>query len=785
MTFALTATHAISLLGRDPAAYSTRETLGALVSQVSADSPGSRTILYSGRLGAGISAEDVAKEFLMSVDDIRVVNSSDAAALLTSREFLSAGARLDGVSIREFNQPGYRSPTTEWLYHPTDGPWAQASARFVDGARGDVRVIVPNATPDRVFGATELPRLLAYENVTSIEGLPRTMLADLNAREGQQAVFEMVAAQSHANMSKLRVTVNVTGQPFREDSNRLHLDSRAYFKDDALQRHAYESKGATVDLGHFSGPTSAHVEAGHARRVTHELGLSSETSYREAAASARLVRTAAQGIGRAAPVAEVALAAQDFTRLQSDGNLTAAQATLQRSASTAGGAWVGFEGGLAAGGVFGPGTALAGGALGAVVGGVGGDKLADRIDQWRVYTQRGSDGHTWQADPTHPERGWTRTLPPLPTAPQGQRFIANAEMADELNYKSLAKAAELALPAVTARDPFKLPADRHDPPSAYGGDWTRNPTSGAWQRQINFDRPGLGPIETATPERAARLDVQSQQIVAENAATSQHALAASFKALYVHNDWQRHGRLPDAVENALAHPERVVASDGRRYARQTDGQWTHDGRLWDSHASGNVLAELEQTFEAQRAHVQKVLHDGPPPGHEIPTLTPVHVTPTPEQRASGGPQAVGASGGFPSAPEHPDHPLYEQIRGGVAALDAEYGRSFDATSERMTASLLVLAKDSDLQRVDHVLISTATARNPAGHTAFLVQGDLNDPLHTRASMPTMQAVQTPVEHSLQAYETASQQAQEREMSRALAQQNDQQLQQMAGAMQQA
>lgn len=783
MSMALTAAQAIQALRDQPERYATRSDLSALAERVDADSPGQTTVLYSGRLGQTLSSERVAKALDESIQDLRIINNSEIAKFLASDEFSSAAADLDGVLASDFTQPGYRSPTTDWLYHPTDGPWAQASARFADGAKGDVRVIAPNATPDRVFGATELPRILANENVVSVEGLPRTMLADLHAREGQQAVFEMVAAKSHANMSHLRVTINVTGQPLREEYGRLELDSRAYFKDGVAPRHAFESKGGTRDLGLFAGPASDYVEAGTARLHTWELGPLHDAAPRASAQSVRLARMLGHGVAVAGTGIETATAVQDFARLRSEGNLTAAQSTLQRSASTAGGAWVGFEGGLAAGGVFGPGAALAGGALGAVVGGVGGDKLADRVDQWRVYTQRGSDGHTWHADPTHPERGWTRTLPPLPTAPQGQRFTASAEMADELNYKSLAKTAELALPAVIARDPFKLPADRQDPPSAYGGDWTRNPTNGAWQRQINFDRPGLGHTETATPERAARLDVQSQQIVAENAATSQHALAVSFNALYVHNDWQRHGRLPDAVESALAHPERVVASDGRRYTRQTDGQWRHEGRLWDSHASGNVLAELEQTLDAQRTHVQNVLPSGPLPDHEIATLAPVHVTPTPEQRSSGEPTAVGPNVGFPSAPGHPDHPLYEQIRGGVAALDAEYGRSFDETSERMSARLLVLAKDHDLKRVDHVLVNNATARKPAGHTVFLVQGELNDPLHTRASMPTMEAVQTPVEQSLKAYETASQQAQEREMNRAMAQQNEQQVQQTTGALQ--
>ncbi len=129
------------------------------------------------------------------------------------------------------------------------------------------------------------------------------------------------------------------------------------------------------------------------------------------------------------------------------------------------------------------------------------------------------------------------------------------------------------------------------------------------------------------------------------------------------------------------------------------------------------------------------------------------------------------TGGGPQMPGHPDHPLYEQIRDGVAALDAKHGRSFDAISERMSASLLVLAKDSDLSRVDHVVLSNATAQTPAGHTVFLVQGELNDPSHARASMPTAQAVQTPVEQSLQQYESVSQEAQQRAVSHELEQQS--------------
>ena len=118
---------------------------------------------------------------------------------------------------------------------------------------------------------------------------------------------------------------------------------------------------------------------------------------------------------------------------------------------------------------------------------------------------------------------------------------------------------------------------------------------------------------------------------------------------------------------------------------------------------------------------------------------------------------------------HPDHALYQQIREHVTALDAKHGRTFDETSERMTASLLVLAKDNGLDRVDHVLLSNATAENKAAHYVFVVQGEPSNPAHQRGAMPTEQAAKTPVEESLQRFEVVSQE------QRAQAQQLEQQL----------
>ncbi len=104
-------------------------------------------------------------------------------------------------------------------------------------------------------------------------------------------------------------------------------------------------------------------------------------------------------------------------------------------------------------------------------------------------------------------------------------------------------------------------------------------------------------------------------------------------------------------------------------------------------------------------------------------------------------------------------PLYHQIRGHVATLDAKHGRSFDDVSERLTASLTSLAVENRLERADHVVLSHGTADSPAGRNVFVVQGDLKDPAQQRATMATEVAVQTPVEQSLQRLEVAGQERQ--------------------------
>lgn len=92
-------------------------------------------------------------------------------------------------------------------------------------------------------------------------------------------------------------------------------------------------------------------------------------------------------------------------------------------------------------------------------------------------------------------------------------------------------------------------------------------------------------------------------------------------------------------------------------------------------------------------------------------------------------------------------PMFQQIQGHVAQLDAGLGRTPDAASERMSASLYAKAVESGMTRVDGIHLSVESGQTRAGERVFAVQGNPADPAHLRTSMPTQEAVQMPVEQS--------------------------------------
>lgn len=101
----------------------------------------------------------------------------------------------------------------------------------------------------------------------------------------------------------------------------------------------------------------------------------------------------------------------------------------------------------------------------------------------------------------------------------------------------------------------------------------------------------------------------------------------------------------------------------------------------------------------------------------------------------------------PAAPAANPEALSQQAEAGVRRLEAELGRPFDANSERLSASLAVLASEQGLSRIDHVALSERNAQVGQGELVFVVQGALGDPAQLRAHMRTEEAVATPTAQS--------------------------------------
>ena len=260
------------------------------------------------------------------------------------------------------------------------------------------------------------------------------------------------------------------------------------------------------------------------------------------------------------------------------------------------------------------------------------------------------------------------------------------------------------------------------------------------QAQLNVARQQKTPQQTSPDLRFATLPLQEREVHQQTMRESDRQAAYSS------------GELQDASTAATEEPLVTGLIDN------PGGRATHAG------------------YQTSTPPVPSARHET-----DVPPLTTPHSNeqhaPNPSPERSDGPVKSSWEGTAPpdlqSTPMqtgHPDNRLYEQVRHGVAALDAEHGRSFDATSERMTASLLVLAKNNGLERVDHVLLSNPTAALPAAHIVFVVQGEPDSPMRQSAGMPTAQAAQTSVEESLHKLNVLSQDQQQRGQEQQLEQQ---------------
>jgi hypothetical protein len=81
----------------------------------------------------------------------------------------------------------------------------RVSQRMMGEASGDVRVLVPNALPERVFYKTELPALLDNPNVTAINRVPKEVLKEIYAKHSVDGVRTVLSVASCELMKNMKV----------------------------------------------------------------------------------------------------------------------------------------------------------------------------------------------------------------------------------------------------------------------------------------------------------------------------------------------------------------------------------------------------------------------------------------------------------------------------------------------------------------------------------------------------------------------------------------------------
>lgn len=630
------------------------EDIQRIAHEFSATAKGEGGALYSGKVGATSSNEIVLQ--LSEHAHLNIIDNTPRAKFLSDPNVdASIKNRVRSIAVSEGVAPAEAGKfASDFLYGNADVPansptslkncvWGRASNEFAQSLRGDIDVVASAASPKRVLGQVEVPAVLNNPNVRSLGHEPVANLRHLQANGGTEAVLSKVQ-QPFIRATEQPVFTSPSGKGVtlsKEFAQSLGVDSKGFARAAELEGYGL----SRVNTGY----TAPHVAVATGAPAATPANAGARPQPGETAPKATAPETVVTGegltpkkvvtpegvstkVGKVAGAAGAVAVAVDATRtanrtteLLGQQNSLGAQSQVihfgSRNLSMLGGAALGTELGAAAGIETGPGALLTG-AAGGIVGAIGGNTLADAIDHYRVYTQKGSDGNRWHLDPDKPAEGWRRYEMQIdPTAPSydgmspGMKMTthtADATLSNELNYKASGAAVQLALAsAPTPQDPYSLKADASDTHSIATRNWVRDPATHAWSRDVadHYIEHGMlvSHTEKANPQRAAQLDRQAEAVIAKNSEQSMPAIANRYHQAYQQWGWSKLGQEPEAVATAQ---NMLKGSDGYTYTRGNDGNWTGRGFLGHHFAAeGNVKDELNATYKhLQDARTQSTPH---------------------------------------------------------------------------------------------------------------------------------------------------------------------------------
>lgn len=236
---AFTLTDALSKIGTTE--YSGVDGLIRLVNETSAvvdnAAANATTLLYSGNIGnSDIKVWQLINDMKSSFVDAdgykQVVTLADTAVsdLLNNEQFKSALRDAAGDDQYKLIMDGKDASNSRVT---NTGLWDVASRMFAESAVGDVRTITPNAIENSVFNQTEFPALLANDKLTSINGIPREDLFQLQADlvdrgvavdkdAANRMLFDYVNNASAEHISEMKVAVDADGKF-------VGVDAKEYF----------------------------------------------------------------------------------------------------------------------------------------------------------------------------------------------------------------------------------------------------------------------------------------------------------------------------------------------------------------------------------------------------------------------------------------------------------------------------------------------------------------------------------------------------------------------------
>lgn len=224
----------------------TANDLRAIIAQLDISASGSYTVLYSGGVNGDLWTTDVSTA-LKSHPDARVLDKTEAFKFLDVLDERSTtyNPKFYDALVRVFgpeNGPKVKNgAASRFLFGEVvgdqrvpNGAFDIVSKAFAKEAVGDVIALIPNAAPDRVFGASELPELLKSGKVTSINGIPMADLLMAQARGGLNEVFTNVK-----NVSALQVGASGLFKAGRSGDTVLLSNLNEYLSASRKDLHAY------------------------------------------------------------------------------------------------------------------------------------------------------------------------------------------------------------------------------------------------------------------------------------------------------------------------------------------------------------------------------------------------------------------------------------------------------------------------------------------------------------------------------------------------------------------